>query len=530
MRGTGRARQVLGIAVGEHRLSVAQLTLGNGSPAAIAPPAEFVYPPDLSLEHPQSLGAALREFLAQQGWPGPRVVLGVAAKWLICKGVAIPPAEDSTARQLLWVQASAQVPADLGPFSFDYLGDADPSEPRELLLLGLGRRWRDRLVAMAQSAGLKVMAIRPTPATLARAATPHSDRSLVVCAAAEGFDVLIQQHRRTASLRHVGPISAVQPLAAQLRRMLAAPAAVAGPQPGQPSPPQRAWDRLIVWDEVGLPTAVWTAIESAAAELPVVRGQLSWLGQDFLQPSAANAAATGSGGSEAASGTSSTSLALAAGAAAVALALSARPGSGNGADFLHPRLAPPVEHHVPRRTLWLSAAVAAGVIAAVAIGATIDLAVVGRQVSQADAQLQSLQPALAVARPAVARLQLASSFQTGSEWFLACLGDLALAVPEDGRTYLTSFNLNAEMAGSAAGRATSQQDVLSLLDKLRAARRFGRIKCKLDEHPSRRRSAAPAPADGNGGAPGGSGAPAGGAAPPAADVTFSISFSYLPRT
>jgi hypothetical protein len=337
----------------------------------------------------------------------------------------------------------------------------------------------------------------------------------------------------------VGPISATQPLLAQVRRMLVAAPPLVSPSLGQEmdSPAiRRAWEGLVVWDEVGLPPTVWDAMEAAAAGVPVVRANLDWLGETASAPIADNAAGGGD------------STGPATGAAAVALALTGRTGGSGagGADFLHPRLIPPRQQHLRQRTLWLSAGFAAAVVAMAAIGALSDLAWVSRQVNRADDRLQVLQPALSRARPYVSTMQFASSFQPGSSRFLACLGDLTVAVPEGGSTYLTSFSLNADMSGAAAGRASSEQDVLAVLDKLRAVRRFDRLNCKLNQHQVQGRprapAAVPAPAatpglQPPGAAPpgaappaaGGSTAPPGAPAGPTSDVTFSVSFSYLPR-
>jgi hypothetical protein len=527
VRAGNRSRQVLGIAVGERSLSVAQISLDGDAIGTGPAPANFAYSDALSLEQGEALGMAMRPFLQQHGFTGQRAVLGVPAKWLICKSVNVPPADDATARQMLWLHAASQVAADLGPFTYDFLGEPDSMDPRDVLLLGLGNHWLDRLAALAAGAGLKVLAIRPTAVALARAAALRVGRPLVVCARPDGFDVIAQQHQHTLALRHVGPLTATQPLLAQVRRMLmVSPSPTRQAVSGDPQIPTPApWDALVVWDEAGLAPAVLTSIQAAAAGLTMVQATLQWLSP----PTHPHAYST-------------------AGAAATALALSARAGgSGAGeADFLHPRLLPPRHARLPQRTLWLSAGAAAGVILIAALAAMTDLAWVGHQVAHADDQLQLLQPALARARPYVSTMQFASGYQTGATRYLACLGDLTLAIPDNGPTYLTSFSLDADMSGAAAGRASNEQDVLALLDKLRDARRFARLKCNLNQHQVQIRphsgstgppaEAAPPPANGQPPGPHGAPpvAPPGAAAPPgpppaAADVTFSLTFNYLPR-
>ena len=86
---------------------------------------------------------------------------------------------------------------------------------------------------------------------------------------------------------------------------------------------------------------------------------------------------------------------------------------------------------------------------------------------------------------------------------LAAIRDLAVAIPPtDAQTYLTSFDLRANMTGLFAGKSDNEQNVLALVDRLRAGGRFSDIRCKLD------------PRSGRGGP---------------SELSFFVTFIYLPQ-
>jgi len=103
------------------------------------------------------------------------------------------------------------------------------------------------------------------------------------------------------------------------------------------------------------------------------------------------------------------------------------------------------------------------------------------QVSEADANLVALQPKLKAAKPFVDSMEFARTFEAKSPKCLAALRELTSAMPKDGQTYLTSFNLQSNMRGEFSGRSSSDQSVVSLMDKLSSARRFTDLKRKMDE-------------------------------------------------
>ena len=92
----------------------------------------------------------------------------------------MPPADAATAASVLWLHASENVPSELGPMIFDFAGESSLTEPTHLLLLGLKQVWMDRLNAIAKSARLKIMAVRPSGEAIAAATSPHLENGLIL--------------------------------------------------------------------------------------------------------------------------------------------------------------------------------------------------------------------------------------------------------------------------------------------------------------------------------------------------------------
>ena len=160
-------------------------------------------------------------------------------------------------------------------------------------------------------------------------------------------------------------------------------------------------------------------------------------------------------------------------------------------DFLHSRLAPPRQVRVRPRTL------------ALAIGGTAVLLLAGlaiHDIRTRRGDLDAIQSGLAAqadrvkaAEANVARIGYAQAWQDATPNFVACLNDLTAIMPEDGKTFLTSFNLNDELKGSFAGKTAGSRTTCSALrNRLESSGRFGDVHFQFDAH--RPPSAAPAKA------------------------------------
>jgi len=442
----GRGVRSLSISIGERSLWVAEI-IQDGEAGSCARLAEFVYPPDITLEDPGGLGGELASFLSLQNFSARRVVVGVPAKWLIVRPYDMPPADAQTTSSVLWLHATERIMPALGPMVFDFLGQSSPTEPTTLLLMGLQTRWIERLAALAKAARLKIIGITPIGAVVGAVASRHVRSSLIALFGAGGLEVIDQEDGHIRSIHYVRSNGSAQPVIASLRRSVAALSLDEQSQ-------NHEQKDLVIWNDIGMDRAFLDALQPGTG-LSITEVQRNWVALSHL------------GVSEGAKGLS-----------AIALGERGRAGARLGVDFLHPRLAPPERerHRIP--AAWLSWAVVAAIL--IFIAACIDILSLQKQVNGLDNQLQSMDPALQVARPYLDSMQFAESFRTTHPRYLACIADLTEALPPDRQTYLTNFNLHADMSGEISGISTNEQNILNFRDKLTSTGRFSDLMCRLD--------------------------------------------------
>jgi hypothetical protein len=446
----GFAKRVLGISVGERGLVVAEVTCGPG-PAQGTRLAEFSYPDELSLDQAPALGAALAEFLERRGFVTRHAAFGVPAKWLFLKNHSLPPTDPHTAADILSLHAEERLGPEFGQMVFDFTSEISFTEPADVLLMGLQRKWLDRLMELAESAKLKVLSVTPCADALCAAAVSHLIGSIVLSLRPDGAELIGLAARQVRSLRHIGPATAVKTLITELRRT-----AFAVPTSTEPGEQEQ---KLVLWNELGLDSSVGDELIGSRA-MPVAQAYLHWLGANGLDPTVGER-----------------------GACAVAVAMAVRNGRRARVDFLHSKL----HQRKSRSGLWRIAWVSTAAVVAITILAGLsDAARLQKELSQTQSQLLAMQPALDIARPFLANMKFIESFQNTQPRFLAAIRDLAVAIPpQDSQTSLTNFDLRSNMTGRFSGRSDNEQDVLALMDTLRAGGKFANLQCKLDPHTAR---------------------------------------------
>jgi len=462
---TDRAKKMLGIAVSERGLLLAEAVISAKGPQ-VQRTAEFPFPPGITLDLGQALGAALREFLDKNDFTSTRAVIGVPARWLVLRPHSLPPADEATAIAMLLMHAQAKCPPELGEVVFDFAGQCDPGHGNNVLLMGLSRKWIDRLSAMAAGAGLKITAITPCATALGAATAQRLDSPLMMSLRPDGAELIAHEGDQTCYLRHLGSAVSGSPLSIELRRAAATLPNGWAAGNGHARPQVGAPRTLVLWDDVGMNDQALQSLQSAL-DMPVTRGDLTLLGS--------NGAASGSHLRS----------------SAIALTLAPLAGRAQAIDFLRPRLNPPKPRTMPRPIVWGS--IAAGVLVLLVGAALVDLAMLDRQISKVDQDLSQLEPKVAAAKPFVAAMQFAEAFRPAHPDHLACLSDITEALPPDGQTYLTGFHVappparggDAKMVGDIAGRSDTVDHVVGLAAKLKTIGRFSDIHTQLDSRESR---------------------------------------------
>jgi hypothetical protein len=510
-RVTGSRRgKALGIALGDRSLTVAEVQSGHGR-YEVGRVAEFTFPAGVGLQQPEQLGAALSQFLHDQGFTAKSAVFGLPAKWVLSKHKEVPAADENVLNETLRIQAEGEFSPELKDLVYEYAGGSAGS----VLLMAVPGRYVEGAAKVAEAARLQAVGVTPSAAALGAATAGINGEAMVLSVGPVGAEFTVQNGAQPRVLRHLGAASAPPTmLVGELRRSTAlftrngyTPAGSANGSNGFPSSNgasnvtgsdgsgvyatgagTAARRELTVWDESSLNPAALQSIGEALG-LQIKTGRLQSLGlaeprdATLPDPSATRGAA-----------------------AATALALSALDGARPAVDFLHSRLAAPKKQLVERRTVLIAAAA----VIAIAFGAWayIDQQAKARDLAGLKQKLNAVDPERKANENFIKVIGYARGWKANPR-YLACLTDLTNSVPPDGQIYLTSFTLtvNQNMRGSFMGKAVNangreQQNLLALTDRLRATGRFKDVKSGMDMREVKR----------------------GGAS----ELTFSVSFVYVP--
>lgn len=475
-------KKVLGIAIGENSLLAAELIFGPRP--LVQRLGEFVYPTPLPPERLGELGDALRQFLRNGGFAAKSAVVGIPARWLLLRQKDVPPADAATLVPMLRLAAEAEFTTELGELAYDFAGDAQAADTRNVVLMATQRQRIDAIVALCRGAGLKAVAVTPSAVTLGAATGKALGRdTLVLAVGPTGSEITAQRGAVSGAVRHLGPATS-QPPYSELRR------AVSSMSTGITN------RELFLWDGAGVDSA---ALGQALGR-DVRNGDLPVLGV-----------------------TSSLESVNGAGrrfAAAVALALSVAAGGRPAIDFLHSRLAPPRQRRVPR---WTIIAVAASVLLiAAGVFAYVRVQREEADVGQLNAYLAGIKDRRDSADAFVDKVSFARAWHGGDPRYLNCIRDLTSAMPDDGETYATNLILREmprpilpggstgpngkpapvavrELTGILYGKTSDQRHVEALQDRIGRTSTFVDVKLGGSDDAGRGR-----------------------------EVSFSINFIYVP--
>lgn len=435
-----RYKKLIGLAVGEQSLLAAEVCAGQRP--QVRKLAEMIYPAGPTPRDPVALGQALAKFLRENGFSAGAAVVGIPVKWLAAKPKEVPPTDPATLANMLRLQAESEFSSELKDLVYEYVGGASGS----VLLLATPRRHIEWAGQLCQAAKLKLAAVTPSALALG---VGLEKASLVLSVGTGGSELTALSGGVSSAIRHLRSPDPRGPFVSELRRTVST------------LPRLENGREIILWEGGGMDA---TAL---AQELGVAvrRGELGSLGVDT--------SVSGSNGDGPRY------------APAVALAVSAMSDSGLEVDFLHSRLAPPRERHVPRWTIL--AAVAGIAMIGGAIYAYHDLQSKQAELDQLQTRLSVIAPEIKTAKSFVSKVSVAQAWHGGQPQYLACLRDLTEAIPEDGQTYATSLTLAEEphtattgirkFIGHMDGKTSEEQRAqwLSILDRLKRNPAFGDV-------------------------------------------------------
>lgn len=466
-----RRQRVLGLSIEDRSIGCVELL--RGTPARSARAARFDLPPTLGYDQPAELGSALASFLRERGFSARRAVVGLPARWLITLDREVPPTSPEQGLAMLRLQAERYSSGTAGEMVFDVLGSVGGNELARVVLVGTPRQRLDQVVAMLQSAGIETSWVSATGLVAAGQLAAPDDAPLLLSGVGSA-ELVLRRGGVATGLRHLSVVGGgeyASSLATELRRTLAL---LTPNQRGSPT-------HLLVMDD--------TAEASLGGDLAGRLG-ISVLPASPLRselPTLVRSAANGRAGT-----LSGSSLLSACSLAQAAIEERSPP-----VDFLHSRLAVPVERRLSSRAVLLVA------VALAIVGSAVALYTIANRREAAAAELRQrlrqLEPEIKAAETTIDRYNYGRSYVETRPPVLQCLREIAMAFGETEAIWTTSFTFRDNRRGQLQGKAAEQRTVLAVLDRLKANPRFTSVQLQdLREAGGRSR-----------------------------DVAFSISFTYV---
>ncbi|HXE55359.1 MAG TPA: hypothetical protein VN541_20210 [Tepidisphaeraceae bacterium] len=434
--------KLLGIAVGERSMLVAEVQAG--SPAArVIKAAEFRYPEGQSLKDSEPLGAALAQFLKDQGFGTRTAVFGLPARWVLSKSKDVPTTDETLLADTLRLQATAEFSPEFTDLVYDYSGNPARDGSHAVLLMAVSAgKYVNPLNAIAEAAKIKVVGVAPYSAALASVTAQPSRTLQTVLLGPSGIEFAATQGGSPRMLRYMGANAEASPLfVGELRR-----ASAQAPVNGTTSDSR---PELILWNDAGVNEQSFLSLGDSL-NVAVRNGRLS----DFGVEGGAN-------------GTDGRAY-----AAPVALAVAAM-SDRLPVDFSHSRLAPPPEKKIDRR-LVLGIAAALAII----IGTGYWYYSLHSQDTQIAAEKQQLNDYGKIRKARqdeVTHIEFASGWHASEPRYISCLRDLTTATPESGELYGQNLSLKDDMTGSFSGKARNEATVLNLVERMKQSRHFNPV-------------------------------------------------------
>jgi hypothetical protein len=443
-------RTILGLAVDETGIVAAELEVRAGRPR-VRRAGELRWEQEFRPENMRALGERVRQFLRDRQFSAKQAVIGIAAKWILAREIAVPPASTETLAGMLSIQAERTFSLNTGELVFDYCGRTDASEKGQVLLLAAPRQFLQQIGELARSAGLQVQALTVSALALGTVLSEAGRE--------QGYGLYVrptycefwsQWNGRPQFLNHIpmtstdgSPDDYTQALVSTIRRsiLLSSPRESSGPRH------VTAYDARGGSEDLVAPLG-----ERLAPEIAVIDGSA-------VLPSPGLGATDGSPQVRS--------------VAAAAVALTVARGDGPAVDFLNPKIGHKKTTSRKRVVVWVAIV---GVASLVALGAL--LADWRRNVSDIAAytrQLEQMSDDITAARELVERVAYAGSWTSRQPQFLACLRALTEAFPQEPRIWATSLALNENGKGALVGKTDREESFYEVLDKIKENQAFSEV-------------------------------------------------------
>ena len=413
--------------------------------------ARFEFPEGASFDRPKQLGEALKQFLREDGFAARKAVVGIPLKWMMAREMTLPPSPEHAIKGALKIHAEREF--SLGPeeLVLDYTGVIRPDGPSRLLISAVLKKRMDQIQEVARAAELEVLSISPSSAVLfelsGRSGSETSRPQIVLLLRKTSAELLVRTGEEIVDARYFQRRSEIGPMfLADLRRALSS---------CMKSLPGNCEETLWLWSESGDLKNDALEIDNALLPGMMVKGlPLGGMFEEF--------------------GLSRDGDDLDLFAPSVALGCKVfREPALSVPDFLNSRMEAKVGR-IEKRHVKLSAL---GVCALVAFLAVMIFSwkMNVNEVSELKETLAGMQTEVDIAKDVVDKVSGAGKWYGGRPRVLDCLRELTLVFPEEGRIWSSSLALNEEMGGIISGKATDEQNVIEVMDKMKKSASFNDV-------------------------------------------------------
>lgn len=445
-----KPHKCLGLALEEDRLVAAEI-FRRKEGFSFGKRALFELPEGDGLDRPQQLGEALKQLLRDGGFAARKAVVGIPLKWMMAREMTLPPSPAHAVKGVLKILAEREFSLNPDDLVLDYTGVVRPDGPSCLMLSAMLKKRVHQILEVARSAGLEVLSIAPASAVLfelaGRNGSPESRPRFALLLHRNCAELLVRIGEEIVDVRYLQKCAEAGPVfLGELHRVLSS---------SMKTLPGGGEEKILLWSESGDLKNVVPEIDSALPPGMMARGlPMGGILEGFgLSPDGGD-------------------LDLFAPSLALALKVFREP-APSVPDFLYSRMEAKVGR-IERRHVRLAALVACAFVVFV-IGSIFSWKMNVNEVAQLKKTLAGMQADVDIARDVVEKVSKAGKWYADRPRVLDCIRELTLAFPEEGRVWSSSLALNEEMNGIVSGKATDEQSVIEVMDRMKKSPSFSDV-------------------------------------------------------
>jgi hypothetical protein len=352
----------------------------------------------------------------------------------------VPPASGDSLAGVIRIQAERAFSLDSDDLAIDYTGEVSPETSNRLLLAALMRKKLERVLETARSAGLVVLSATVSSVALSQEILGQMLRpwpGYFLYVRPDFAEFLAIEDRHVIDVKHIQRIkkTGTRSLISEVRRVLSL---------YEKGPAENRKEDLILWGLSALSEQESADIKSSLSsqvniidcdDLETVKLGLTGKedAHDFLPPAALGRALID--------------------------------GGDFYMDFVNSRMHAKVSRIKRTHLKWASAIVSAVII--IVLGIFISWKMDKMDVAELKSKLEGMSEEIITAQNIVEKVGVAHSWYSGRPEILNCILELTMDFPEEGRVWATNLALNEDMEGIVSGKATDEESVMEVLDKLK---------------------------------------------------------------